>query len=176
MDKKSAAGIIVAVIFWGAFLSGGIFGLHTGIKAASLAKASRSWPSSQGRILSSEIGKRRSQGKKHGRRTIYSAKIEYEYYVNGITYISKRVSFGDYGSSNPAHARSIIARYPSNSTVTVYFNPENPIVSVLEQGGGGGIHIPFMVGIIFSLAGSIGLVSTFRKAMSYGKIQGYILP
>lgn len=65
----------------------------------------------------------------------YKAKIEYQYDVNGKSYLSKKVFYGDYvGANMPYRAKKVIKKYGKDGIVTVYYNPDNPKKSVLETG------------------------------------------
>ena len=101
----------------------------------SRALACRNWPSTTGLIVSAERVKHTSQGPRRQPGSItYEAKLSYSYTVNGVPYEGRRVSFSDFagtsGSSQAASAR--LARYSPGRPVTVYYQPRNPAVSVLE--------------------------------------------
>ena len=62
--------------------------------------------------------------------------VVYEYEVNGTKYISNRVRVQD--ASGPTmggalYANPLLQRYPKGTTVTVYYNPQNPKESALER-------------------------------------------
>ncbi len=66
--------------------------------------------------------------------TTYSAEILYDYKVDGETYSSNRVGYGDYGSSNPSGARKVVNKYPEGLELEVFYMPDKPDESVLEVG------------------------------------------
>jgi len=122
------------------------------------AKASTSWPSVEGKVVSSEVERERTSRRSGGRRrtsTTYEAAIHYRYTVNGTEYSSDRVSFGEYSSSNRAHAQGIVSRYPAGKTVQVYYDPNDPEVAVLESGTSWSCYIPIGIGIAFVIVGAL---------------------
>lgn len=96
-------------------LVGGVI-FYFGVKSLFSAKASRSWPTVQGKIISSSMDSKRSD--KGG--TTYHAEVLYEYNVSGQTQSSNDIAFGDYGSSDPSHARSIVNKYPAGGRANFF--------------------------------------------------------
>jgi hypothetical protein len=60
------------------------------------------------------------------------AEISYSYEVAGKKHFGKRISFLDSGGRE-SRARSILARYPKGSIVTVFYDPKNASLCVLEK-------------------------------------------
>ena len=110
-------------------LGGG--GIIAGIWIILKAYASSKWPSCQGTITSSEVDMEKTA--RHRTET-FTAKVAFEYQVRGKSYSASRISFFEYGSSNPDHATRRVARYPTGRSVRVYYNPKNPKTAVLEPG------------------------------------------
>jgi hypothetical protein len=100
------------------------------------AQDSLKWPTTGGVIISSEIKKSEYENS-----TTYHANVLYKYAVGEKLYSSERVSFGQYGSNDPEHARSIVRRYEKGQNISVYFNPADPNKSVLEPGVSWGAYI-----------------------------------
>lgn len=122
---------IFPLIFVIAGASVACFGIHALINA----KASTGWPTANGVVVASSVEQHRSNksGSSSSKLT-YHAEILYEFSVNETTYNGNRVAFGDYGSSNPAHARRIVNAYPQGKRVAVYFMPDDPETCLLEPG------------------------------------------
>jgi hypothetical protein len=104
-----------------------------GIRGLIRANASDDWPSIQGKVVESSVERHSSSGNK-GNRSTYHAEILYEFEVDGKTYNGERIAYGDYGSSNPSHARQLVNRYPKGKEITVYYMPGNPEECLLEKG------------------------------------------
>lgn len=92
----------------------------------SAAKA-QSWAATTGRVILSTLEARRSS--KGG--TVHYPVVQYQYRVNATDYESRKIMPGmEWGGSG---ARAVVAKYPAGSTVTVYYNPENPAEALLER-------------------------------------------
>ncbi len=101
----------------------------------SHALACRKWPTTPGVIVSADRVKHTAQGPRRQPGPVtFEAKLSYSYTVNGVSYGGTRVSFSDFagtsGSSQAASAR--LAQYSPGRAVTVYYQPRDPAVSVLE--------------------------------------------
>ena len=110
-----------------------------GVRGVVRAKRSVDWPTVGGEVLSSSIGRKGGTEREYERKTrektaAHHALIRYEYTVDGRTFNGKRVSYGDYGSRDLAHAQGIVKRYRKGKSVTVYYMPENPQECLLEFG------------------------------------------
>lgn len=89
--------------------------------------AARSYPTTTGNIVSSEIETSTdSDGSSHRPR------ITFSYEVNGQMYESSTWRYGDLGLSDSTYAREIIDTYPSEKQVTVHYNPVRPRDAVLS--------------------------------------------
>jgi preprotein translocase subunit SecG len=68
--------------------------------------------------------------------TMYSAEIRYQYVVDGNTYISDNWYFneGEFQTSARSMMENRVNEYPEGSTITVYYNPENPSEACIRQG------------------------------------------
>jgi hypothetical protein len=100
------------------------------VRANRTVQASKDWPMTEGRILSSGVSKHTHSS----RITYHTPLISYEYKVNGKLHKSRRirVSAGmGYGSAKMAQA--IVERYPEGSTQSVYYDPAKPEMAVLER-------------------------------------------
>lgn len=141
--------------------------LFIGSRALLDARASSAWPTVAGKVVASNV---ESSSGDDG--TSYSAEVMYEYEVEGITYSSNRVAFGDYGSSNPSHAREIVNRYPKNADVTVAHKPADPGNSVLEVGVQWQAFFVPVFGLVFFTIGCLMLVflpGLMRKQANAGE-------
>ncbi len=122
--------------------------LFFGVKSLVTAKASETWPTVQGKVVSSSVDSK--QGDKGG--TTYHAEVLYEYTVAGQLQSSNNIAFGSYGSSDPSRARGTVNKYPAGSAVTVHYSPTNPGKSVLEAGiSGKTFFLPAFGTVFFSV-------------------------
>lgn len=125
-----------------------------GIRGLVRANASVGWPSTEGRIVESSVGSKTSSGSNRSGIT-YHAEILYEFTVDGTLFQGNRVAYGDYGSSNISHARSIVNHYPEGKEITVHYMPGNPEESLLEPGVQAQAWLMPAFGLIFFVAGSL---------------------
>ncbi|MBI2441031.1 MAG: DUF3592 domain-containing protein [Lentisphaerae bacterium] len=129
-----------------------------GVRGLIRAKASVDWPATQGRVVASSV---EYQDSDEGSGT-YHAEVMYDFSVNDTTFSGNRVAYGDYGSSNPSHARRIVNRYPKGKSVTVYYLPGNPEECLLEPGLKGQSWFLPGFGLLFFTVGSLMAVSLPR--------------
>jgi hypothetical protein len=127
------------------------------IGAFDLHKASRAktWPTAEGRILSSSLRERND-----GEGTSYEVAILYEYFVNGRAHRSDVWRVRPGSSSFTKAATAAVERYPVGAAVTVYFNPEDPADAMLEPG-----KISWSLifgGLAFAGSGVMGFVHLLR--------------
>lgn len=102
-----------------------VYGTRTGFESMG----SKNWPSVPGIILVSKV-ERPPAG---GRNDRY-AKVIYEYLVAGRKYGGSRVSFRQGSGFVSEDPTRIVAKYPQDSPVKVYYDPTSPKSSVLEPG------------------------------------------
>jgi len=136
--------------------------LYSGFRDLQRAKASTTWPTARGVVQRSSVEYHRSS--KGG--GTYHAEVMYDFTVSKTVFSSGRVAFGDYGSSNPSHARHIVNNYPKGKSVPVYYMPENPDVCVLEPGLKGQTWVVPVVGFVFFAVGNLMVIflpRTMRK-------------
>jgi hypothetical protein len=131
------------------------------------ARATRQWPTTNGRVLSSYVGSHVSRSSSTTHNLIYEPQVMYEYAVNGKTYQCKQINYGAIGGSSAvAWANAIIEKFPATSTVQVYYNPSQPSDAVLEHVSGGGnvILIAILAGVELLLIGLViaGWMGSFR--------------
>ncbi len=113
------------------FLTAGSLNMVFGLVDASKAIAAMFWPTTEGRVVSSEVVESQS-----GRGTTLIPLVVYTYDVGGATYRGNRI----YYSSNPkdrdpgVNAERTIAAFPADSLVKVYYDPSEPQRSVLRPG------------------------------------------
>lgn len=108
---------------WLSILTGlALIGLGLWMRIQSLA--SQSWPCVTGKIMTSQVDD-------HNLEDI-RPHIVYLYTVQGKTLQGTRIAYSGY-SINRASIEKIVARYPVNTAVKVYYNPQNPSQSVLDN-------------------------------------------
>lgn len=122
-----------------------------GIRGLIRAKASVAWPTTQGKVVSSSV--EYHKGDEGG--GTYHAEVMYDFNINDTTFSGNRIAYGDYGSSNPSHAREVVNRYPTGQGVTVHYMPGNPEECLLEPGVKGQSFFLPGFGLIFFTVGTV---------------------
>lgn len=87
---------------------------------------SSAWPQAEGMVTKAILVTAASNDSAE-----HSVDVEYEFVANGSRYTGKRVTFGRRGWARKAKAQAELEKYPVNSAVMVFFNPQNPEDSVL---------------------------------------------
>jgi hypothetical protein len=131
------------------------------------AIASIGWSTTEGVVISSEVREECCGEDTEG----WWPSVSYQYSVSGAEYVSDNIEVQDVGSSNTdSFAQEVIQRYPVGKRVQVYYNPQDPAVSVLEPGipnndvGFWGVLIVAVIGggVVFLVIGLLGLVGIIK--------------
>lgn len=109
-----------------------VISLILGYKTIANSIMSKSWPTVQGTIVASNVSSRWNPGGAKGFYTYYPI-IRYKYKVNGSIYTNDRISYHR-KSSDRQWANKIVAKYPKDSSVQVFYQLDDPQNSVLEPG------------------------------------------
>ena len=107
-------------------LAGGTLGFYAG-RSVFRAWTSPSWPVALGHVTSSKVEALRSR-----RGASFKPEVEFEYSVDGRSYISKQLAFGAVGTSNPSEAQSLVRRYAKGAEVHPHYEASDPSVACLE--------------------------------------------
>lgn len=112
--------------------------------------ASRSWPSAEGVIESSEMKKVR----KHDNGTAWQPKVKYRYQVDGRDYVGGNIAYHMQGQNSYGASSGTLSLYPSGAVTTVYYDPGKPSRSVLEPGISVNNYILLVLSIALTAAGA----------------------
>lgn len=120
-----------------------------GWKNIEMAKASTKWPQVVGAVVRSEIV---IQSDSDG--VTYKPLVEYTYTVRSQTYTGQTIYFGD-GSSTSirSYSEGYVNKYPVSRKVTVFYNPADTNMSVLEPGLQKRSFILLVMGVGFTFIG-----------------------
>ncbi len=95
------------------------------------ARASESWPSTPGTVLSSKVVKQGGRGSH-----FYEVLATYDYEVAGLVHHGNRIGFYREGNFEDASdANAFVAHYKPGARVDVYYDPGAPDDAVLVRGG-----------------------------------------
>ena len=145
---------------------GGIISLF-GIYFLYVGNRSLSWPSVEGRLVSSSVKTRENNRATIRRGIKYYVSVKYKYDVDGKTYVSSRYSIGggdrasDLYPTRSQAEKQASKLFPPESELTVYYDPKNPGSAILAPGLNLGTFAPLLIGIFF--AGMGGLFNLILK-------------
>jgi hypothetical protein len=123
----AVVGIVLGVALFGYL---GVVVFLSGARNAWWGLTSSGWPKVPAQVVGSEVEERASHGPEGGPNTLYSARLLFVYEVDGRTYTSSRVRFGEaLGSGDESEAEMQRLRYPEGAGVSVVYNPRNPAVA-----------------------------------------------
>lgn len=96
-------------------------------QGASYRQAAQTWRTTTGTVMMSSV--------QSGHRGSRYPVVVYQYEVNGKSHQSQIIKAGEQylNISFAGQAQEIVNRYPIGTTVTVYYNPDNPAESALER-------------------------------------------
>lgn len=129
--------------FPGVFIAAGLALLWAGSAEWRHARASALWPTTPGVVEKSYSTTYRRARHVH---------IVYSYEVQAVPYRSNRVAFGSY---SPEAGRRWLKQYPVGAPVTIYFDPKDPAISVLEPRPIEGNWVMPSFGALFLAAGCL---------------------
>ncbi|WP_162459021.1 DUF3592 domain-containing protein [Desulfosarcina ovata] len=161
VSGKADRGMIFLIL--GMFVAGVVMMAWGGFEIKG-SRESGSWPTAQGTISASSVGKRTTRDSNHRTKTTYYPKVGYHYQVEGRKYSSTRIAFGVGESGGSMKwAQKIVNKYPVGKTVTVYYNPQDPPYGVLESGTTWRSIVLLLAGAVFFIVGVLCVKAKLRR-------------
>jgi hypothetical protein len=122
----------------------------TGIYSIVEASKSKRWPSAPGAISKSEVKETR-----WGDVVEFSTDIEYTYTVGDKHYLASRVTWAPENLSDIKKEEVIkkVLDYPAGKQVTVFYDPVDPTIAVLDGSLTLRVHIPWIIGLLLIATG-----------------------
>lgn len=148
--------ILFSVVF---IIAGWLVYKHVTSPLTEEAKASDSWPSVMGVVISSGINESYSDNTK-----MYSPDVFYEYSVNDEPFTGSRIKSIDGSTSSYSSVINTIQKYQEGKNVSVYYNPEAPGISMLEPGAGFFTYLIKYAPLLFCLVGILILLKFLKLA------------
>jgi len=141
-------GYVCIGLFVLVFVGLGIFLILRSKRDKAKAAQSLNWPSAVGKVLESRMIESTSTDSDGDSSTTYRPHVQYEYEVMGTSYTGDKIKVGMVVSTSAVKkVQETLARYPVGSAVKVYYDPNNPADSVLEQKASS--NLTLILGIIF---------------------------
>jgi hypothetical protein len=154
---KSILELLIGLVAGLAFLLGGIWIFAWDFAKIQRASDSKDWPQADGVVTVSKYVQK-------GRETW--PYIEYTYTVTGVRYTSQQISFDLFNKpGGKGRVQSIVERYPVGQAVTVYYDPNNPAIAILEPGDYSPFYVPLLLAVVPTIGGLLMLwVVAYRLA------------
>ena len=136
------------------FTTVGVFIVRDGLTAIQIARASSTWPTTEGIVVLSEAHREwDSEEKRH----TYFPVVVYTYEVEGVMYAADQIRPGSIkGSSRTsASALRLTKKYPEGSLTPVSYNPDQPSQATLVVGESVGSWGTMVFGGIFTVIGLV---------------------
>ncbi len=150
---------MVFLSFWGGVLF--IIGHDALIEVAQ----TETWPSTEGVVLEATVEAESVQTGEINSTSFYPH-VVYHYTVAERQQTGDRITWNnDLSFQSTLQAKEVLADYPVNQAVTVYYNPQNPGQAVLRRGGGESMEILRGLGIIVLAAGALFLCLFSRSLL-----------
>ncbi len=153
--KTSPFQLVVGFLGSLAFMGFGVWILLWCADMIATALDSPGWPTTQGRVLESQLEDRGEP----------TPKVVYEYAVDGRIYQSSQLGFDIFDKpGGRGRAASRVERYPNGAQVTVYYDAGHPACAILEPGDVSPFTMPIAFGLLFVVLGMVMARSTLRYA------------
>jgi hypothetical protein len=138
-------GVIAAVFLWQSYRL-----FRKGLPGFMDALASRSWPSTQGRVTIVTT-KMEALNLKRKYQTYFRPWVQSSYSVNGKAMVCNRFAFNDHliSADTKKKAEDLVKAYQVGQMVQVYYNPNDPQKSVLEPGNISPSMSSLLGGVVF---------------------------
>ena len=132
------------------FIAIGAYFLILGIRSYLYILHSQKWMKTKGRIISSHVDGKFERT--NGLEFIYISKpvVKYEYSVGSEKYANDQISLIQINTSSAKRAQRVIDKYPPNTEVEVFYNPNKPDEAVLELSSPSTALIFLLIGIILA--------------------------
>lgn len=149
---QRVARYVLGLLIFGAFVIAGLYTAYAVATELPLAVEANDWPATQGVVVESKLSRRKGKSR---HRLVYSYEADHQFFE------SRRIAFmGGVFRDNP---RSTANRYPKGESVTVYYAPDRPEISVLETDVWWlGFIVATLLAFGFVTIGGVGLRKTFK--------------
>ncbi len=145
-------GIVLALI--GLYFT--IFGVTFLIDGFAVGR----WPNVEGKIVNVKVrtyNVSKSRGVSSGDNKTYYPNISYSYEVNGMQFNSERYKLGETFDSfkTKPEARAAAKKFIVDEPITVFYDPDDPSSSVLNNTYSWPVFMPIVLGLLFIGTGFI---------------------
>lgn len=135
------------------FLAGALAGSYHASREVSLAWQARSWPAVEGQVVASAVEGNAKPA------------VKYVYEVSGETFEGRLVHAGQF-SGLSGYAKDIVARYPKDSRIPIFYDAGDPSRALLEH------RVPWVSLLLLVISGCLfwAAYTCFRSKKGMGQI------
>jgi hypothetical protein len=151
--KQTSPGTILLITV--AMFIAGIFLLLYGINQIYGGYKSTKWPTTDGIVIESRIGKNIPSSTDKVRTPTFYPIVRYEYNAQGTKYTCNRIRFSGGTGDKRSKAKKYVDKYPVGKAVIVYYYPDDPKTAVLEPGMVWTAFMASLGGLVFLFVGVI---------------------
>jgi len=149
-------------VFLVLFVLIGALTVFFGWRAVARGKASVGWPHVNGTVTRSTVDMSPEYS---------TAEVGFQYSVAGTTYSGNRIQFGYSGSEHSSEAKEIWDRFRLGNAVPVYYDPQDPAISVLVPGSPADPWFVPELGAVFIIVGCLVFLA-FTKSLRQQRALG----
>ena len=142
---------LIAVVL--VLVGGGV--LYLAVPGLVLSYHNQTWPRVVGQIVESRWHNKLVSQNAARPNFKFTPKIEYSYMVNNTEYKGTTISLSSFDELDRQLGKAKLGQYPAGRKVSVYYNPQNPGVSCLEQ------EKPTLTGVLGVIIGVVSFYSAF---------------
>ncbi len=112
-----------------------LIGLYFMVFSIPKALKTNSWLETTANVFENKLVKsQRTHSRTHRQIVVYSAKVRYEYNVDGVKQMGVSQKLAKRADNGEKIHKTLLEQYPVGSDLTVYYNPANPAQSTLQKG------------------------------------------
>jgi hypothetical protein len=100
------------------------------------ALKSNHWPQVEAEVIKTELVKTKRSNKNDTPITVFSAKISYQYTVAGKRYNAQKIKWADHSNTGEKVRLAMLEKYPVNAKINIYYDPNNPNITLFKAGLG----------------------------------------
>ena len=156
VEPSGGCSRIFTIVWSGGFILGGLLFSVIGFMQLDEAIESRSWLSTDGRVLSKSVAVSHSRDSDNRNTTTYKPIVAYQFTVEGRTYHGNRLRISAWGYQRRSDASAALEKLTSNDQCVVFYAPDNPDRSSLTAGFTWGDLLMPAMGTVCCLVGVVG--------------------
>jgi hypothetical protein len=111
----------------------GVAFIESGYRKIQRAKVCQNWPSTEGKVSYIKSLQNKIWTRERGTIEFYQIDIRYSYEISDCKHVGHRISYSE-NEYEQDESEEKLAEYAVGTHIPVYYNPSDPVESVLEPG------------------------------------------